>query len=494
MTGDDDDAAGREFDALVAETKRLTREWEAKQRAMNEKPPPDDPPVEEPVLDEPPDLEARKRPLPRSDFVAYSPDHSYIHRPTGQAWSATAVNSRVEPVWTGGKKPVSATAWLDRNDAVEQRSWLPGSPQIIADKLVAEGGLFDHRGARVFNLYRPPPEIIVSAAHDIRFWRDHLHALYPDQAKLIEQWLAHRAQRPGEKINHALLLGGSQGIGKDALLAPLKRAVGIWNFAEIAPPAVLGNFNEFVQAVVLRISEAKDLGDFDRFAFYEATKTLIAAPPDTLRVNAKYIPAYYVINVVGVIITTNHKVGGLYLPADDRRHFVAWSTVEPSDFGPGYWANYWEKLMRGGTEAVAAHLHSLDLTGFNPKAPPPRTQAFWEIVNAMRSEEESELADVIESLEHPDALTIPKLIARAHTLGPRYKPFAEFLQERKNSRLVAMNLEKARYRRFDNPNEATDGRWSIGGRRLPVYVRKNLTDRQAFQAIRALSGAADPDP
>ena len=56
----------------------------------------------------------------------------------------------------GGKKALAANIWLDRNDAVEQRTWAPGEPQIIKDKLVADGGFFPKRGARVFNLYKPP--------------------------------------------------------------------------------------------------------------------------------------------------------------------------------------------------------------------------------------------------------------------------------------------------------------------------------------------------
>ena len=31
----------------------------------------------------------------------------------------------------------------------------------------------------------------------------------------------------------------------------------------------------------------------------------------------------------GVIMTTNHKAGGLYLPPDDRRHYVAWFPSKP---------------------------------------------------------------------------------------------------------------------------------------------------------------------
>ena len=330
-----------------------------------------------------------------------------------------------------------------------------------------------------------PPQIIASAARGIQFWRDRLDALWPEQANHIECWLAHRAQRPGEKINHALVLGGKPGIGKDAVVDPLKKAVGSWNFAEISPQAVLGTFNEFARSVVLRISEGKDLGDVDRFVFYEATKTLIAAPPDTLRVNPKYVSPYYVMNVTGAIITTNHKVGGLFLPPDDRRHFVAWSTAEPSAFTPDDWMKYWSTFNAGGAYAVADHLRQRDLTRFNPKAPPPHTQAFWEMVNAMRSEEENEMADVIEALGSPDALIIADLVARATTLS-KYA-FVAFLQERKSSRLVAIQLEQCGYRRLANPNEHA-GRWVIEEQRTGVYVRQSLTDREAFQAVKARGG------
>ena len=49
--------------------------------------------------------------------------------------------------------------------------------------------------------------------------------------------------RPEEKINHALVLGGKQGIGKDTLLEPVKRAVGAWNWEEVSPQAMLKRFN-----------------------------------------------------------------------------------------------------------------------------------------------------------------------------------------------------------------------------------------------------------
>ena len=171
--------------------------------------------------------------------------------------------------------------------------------------------------------------------------------------------------------------------------------------------------------MILRVSEARDLGDVNRYSFYDATKTYAAAPPDVMRVNEKNLREYYVANVCGVIITSNYKSDGLYLPADDRRHYVAWSDLTAADFADGYWNSLWGWYGSGGEEDVAAYLSELDISGFDPKAPPPKTPAFWAIVDANRAPEEAELADVLDKLGRPDALTLTDVISEAGTAASR---------------------------------------------------------------------------
>jgi hypothetical protein len=118
-------------------------------------------------------------------------------------------------------------------------TWIPGEPMIVADRLVSEGGWIERPGCKVFNLYRPPT-LIRGDARDAGPWLDHCHRIYGDNADHIIKWLAHRAQHPQVKINHALVLGGPQGIGKDTLVEPVKHAVGPWNFAEVTPQHLLG--------------------------------------------------------------------------------------------------------------------------------------------------------------------------------------------------------------------------------------------------------------
>ena len=67
-----------------------------------------------------------------------------------------------------------------------------------------------------------------------------------------------------------------------------------------------------------------------------------------------------VLNVCGVIITSNHKTDGIFLPSDDRRHFVAWSDLANEDFAGAYWNTLWGWYETGGTGHVAAYLATLD--------------------------------------------------------------------------------------------------------------------------------------
>ena len=155
--------------------------------------------------------------------------------------------------------------------------------------------------------------------------------------------------------------------GKDTLLEPVKHAVGPWNFSEVSPQQMLGRFNGFLKSTILRANEARDLGDVDRFAFYDHLKAYTAAPPDVLRVDEKNMREYSVFNVVGLIITSNHKTDGIFLPADDRRHFVAWSDLTKDDFTTDYWNGLWAWYGRGGMGHVATYLRELDIADFDPK-------------------------------------------------------------------------------------------------------------------------------
>jgi hypothetical protein len=429
------------------------------------------------------------------DFHAYMPMHKYMFTPSRELWPASSINARVPPVPVldaNGKpvldakdkpKVIAASVWLDRNKPVEQMTWVPGKPTIIEDRLVAEGGWIDRPGCKVFNLYRPP--VLVSGdAAAAGPWLDHCHRVIVDDAECDHtiKWVAHRVQRPHEKINHALALLGAPGIGKDTLLEPVKHAVGPWNFIEVSPKQVLGRFNGFTKSVIMRVSEARDLGDVDRFAFYEHMKAYTAAPPDVIRVDEKNLREHSVFNVTGVIITSNYKTDGIFLPADDRRHFVVWSGLTKDDFTKDYWQKLWSFYAAGGYGHVAAYLRKLDLSSFDPKAPPPKTQAFWEIVDSSRAPEDAELADVLDELGNPNIVTLSNVAAHADA------DFAIWLRDRKNARRIPHRFEQCEYVVVRNP-DSLDGRWKIKGKRHTIYGKAALSERDRLAAALDYTGS-----
>jgi hypothetical protein len=381
----------------------------------------------------------------------------------------------------GGMIP--ASKWLAKNRPVEQMSWCPGQPTVIKDQLISEGGWIEHPGASVFNLYRAPT-IELGDPTKADLWIKHVHLVYPNDAEHIIRWLAQRRQRPQDKINHALVLGGKQGIGKDTILEPVKRAIGPWNFCEVSPKQMLGRFNGHLKSVVLRVSEARDLGDVDRFAFYDHLKACTASPPDVLRVDEKNLREYNIPNCCGVIITTNHKTDGIYLPADDRRHFVAWSDRVKEEFTADYWRMLYAWYDCGGDMAVAAYLDQLDLSDFDAKAPPPKTAAFWEIVDAGRAPEDAELDDLLDNLSRPNAIPLSRLIAAAQgELG-------EWIKDRRNRRVIPHRLESCGYSPIRN-DTAKDGLWKISGRRETIYSKADMTVSKRLAAARQLLNEHD---
>ena len=137
-------------------------------------------------------------------------------------------------------------------------------------------------------------------------------------------------------------------------------------------------------------------------------------------------------------------------------------------------------LRRSGYAHVAAYFAQLDLSGFNPKAPPPKTPAFWTIVDAGRAPEDAELADVLDRLGNPSAVTIAKLVFESS--GDEIR---EWLADRKNRRVIPHRLEQCGYVPIRN-DAADDGLFKIAGKRQAAYGRKDLDIVDRIRAAREL--------
>jgi hypothetical protein len=429
------------------------------------------------------------------DFCAYAPSRTCIYLPCKTPWPNASIDARLPPQplldvngnpvrdGKGKVKMISASLWLEQNRSVEAFSWSPGEPEFVRDRLAVDGGWVEKPGATTLNTYRPP-SVKPGDANKAGRWVDHWHAIYPDDADHIIAWLAQRVQQPGNKVNHALVLGGAPKIGKDTMLEPVVEAVGPWNFRELTPMQLISKNNEFLRAIVVRLSEARDMGEqgrIDRYGMHDHTKNMLVTPPETLRINEKYIREYYIFNRFGMVITTNHR-DALFLPKDDRRHYLAFSERRTQDFDQAFWESFWSWYKNeGGINHVAAYLRQHDLSRFNPKAPPLKTPTFWRTVIVERGDDYAALADAIDALGKPEVLTFKQLMEKA--------PSLEALHDHKQRRRLNHRLEDCGYIPVRNPN-ADDGLWVVNKKRCVIYARGGLTSEQQDVAARELCGMA----
>jgi hypothetical protein len=116
------------------------------------------------------------------------------------------------------------------------------------------------------------------------------------------------------------------------------------------------------------------------------------------------------------------------------------------------------------------------------KAPPPKTPAFWDIVDANRAPEDAELADILDAMDEPDATTLIKIGQKAAG-----KEIEGWLKDRKNRRLIPHRLEKCGYVPVRN-DFAKDGLWKIGTRQV-IYVKSALSITERIRAANELMEA-----
>ena len=307
------------------------------------------------------------------DFYAFLPKHKYIYAPTGDLWPIKSINSVLPPVPLTKK---DGTPVLDEN----------GEPKILKPSHMARqppGGAGDDMGAGraemivdrlapkaagsnatgwTFNLYQPPRPCSRASRQGGALARSGRQDLSREGTEHIIGYCAHRIQKPAEKINHAIVLAGAPGIGKDTILEPLRLGVGAGNFTEASPTTSSSKWNDYMRSVVLRISEVKDLGEVDRYTLYETTKTMLAAPPDMLRINIKYVPQHYMVNVTGVIITTNYRPRRALSAAGRPAALRARHRGHQGRFRGGFLAEFWHWYRNGGLETWSRYLAGYDIS------------------------------------------------------------------------------------------------------------------------------------
>lgn len=182
-------------------------------------------------------------------------------------------------------------------------------------------------------------------------------------------WLAYVFQHPDE-VHTALVLCGSQGVGKNSFVEPLGVLFGPHYVALSSLSELLSNFNYHLKnAVLIHANEALWGGNKKEIG---ALKAMIT--DKTCLIEGKGKDRIMVRNFKHVIMSSNED-WPVHLDPDDRR-FVVLSISEKHKEDHAYFKAIHEELENGGYEALLHDLLNEDLVGFNPRVLPYTSAKF----------------------------------------------------------------------------------------------------------------------
>lgn len=290
------------------------------------------------------------------------------------------------------KRKIEASVCFDENRQDKGSKALVGITYAAGQDMIVnrEGHEYGNRWRNA----RPQP-----VPGDVSIWLRHVERLVPiefEREHLLNA-LAHKVQYPGHKINHAILMGGNPGCGKDTLFAPFFWAIGgatKTNCSLVKNEDITSQWGYSLECEVMEIAELRQTEAKDRRALENQLKPIIAAPPELLPVNRKGLHPYMALNRVFVVAFSNERAA-ISIPSEDRRWFCLWADLPrlPESDAVALW-NWYQH--RGGFEAVAAYLHTRDVSAWNPTAPPPMTEAKAIMVEHGMSTAESMLVDMMQ--------------------------------------------------------------------------------------------------
>lgn len=292
-------------------------------------------------------------------------------------------------IHNGGK--IEASTCFDENRQSEGAHALVGITYAAGEPRIVE-----REGFTYGNRWRDARPAGIPG--DVTRWLAHVTRMIPTdfEREHVLNVLAFKIQNPNHKINHAVLIGGHPGSGKDTMMAPFFWAIGgktKQNCSLVKNEDLNSQWGYALECEVMEIAELRQSEARDRRALENALKPVIAAPPELLPINRKGLHPYMALNRVFVVAFSNERAA-ISIPSNDRRWFCVWSEagILPESEAVALWQWY----HSGGFEAVASYLHTRDVSAFNPAAAPPMTEAKAIMIDQGRSSGESYLVELIE--------------------------------------------------------------------------------------------------
>jgi hypothetical protein len=286
----------------------------------------------------------------------------------------------------------------------DKLTYSPGQPRFCMEKSFNSAAILDCLNVWTANDLEPEEG-------DVGLWLDLVSKVFDGDQKAINHvisFLAFSVQYPGQRINHAIVLQGTQGIGKDSIFNAVASIFGSQNVASVTLNQVESQFNDWLFGKQLIIFQ--EMLAPGRRSIYNKLKTVIT--DETHSVNMKHLPVQRIYNRGNYVFLTNYK-HALSLDRDDRRMWVWYSKMQPQD--ETYYVNFYKWMADKRSIAnLYDYLLKYDTSKFNPTASPYMTADKMHMIQTSSSEVEQYLRDAYENNTWPLA---SDLISMNHILA-----------------------------------------------------------------------------
>lgn len=331
---------------------------------------------------------------------------------------------------------------------VDRLTYAPGQPRFCRERSFDHDAVLD-----CLNVYSHPG--VSPEQGDVEPFLELVNDVFDNNDLAVNHVLsffAHLVQRPGGRINHALVIQGEQGIGKDSVLLAVEKVLGIHNCSQVTLQHVESQFNDWLFGKQLIVFQ--EMLATGRRNIYNKLKTYITDPVHT--VNTKHLQLQRIPNRAAYVFLTNYK-HALSLDPSDRRMWVWYSRMERKS--PSYYQRYYDWLADDRSiSALLQFLLDYDISAFKPSAPPPMTEAKQALVEASASEVEQFLRQAVENESWPMGCD---LVSLPHLHGA-LRPFMRASLSMINEALDSIE-----------PNGCLEQRPRIGGTRLRFRAVRN---------------------
>ncbi len=206
----------------------------------------------------------------------------------------------------------------------------------------------------------------------IKYWahvKDNICSGNEEHYQHIRKWLAYIFQHPDE-LTTALVLCGSQGVGKNSFVDPLGELLGPHYVSLSSLNELVSNFNYHLKhAVLIHANEAlwgghkKEMGAMKSMI---TDKTCIIEGKGKDRISVK--------NFRHIIMSSNEN-WPVHIDPDDRRFFVV-RVSETHKEDHVYFGLIQNELDNGGYEGLLYDLLHEDISNFNPRQLPHSNESF----------------------------------------------------------------------------------------------------------------------